>query len=959
MKKVKHASFFQRIVLPTVLAILLFILSVFTFVIPAFENNAINQKQIMLHELTNTAWSILDKYNHDALSGVLTLDEAKEKARNEIEVLRYGTDKKDYFWITDLTPSMVMHPYVHELTGKSLQEFSDPDGKKLFMEAVRIANESGEGFIRYKWQFKDDAAHIVPKLSFVKKFAPWGWIIGTGIYLDDVEREISALTTNLIWILVGISAIISLMVAFITYQSLRIEEERQLAEKQLHESKEKYRSLLESSTEGLILLHGSIISYSNNFLQSLLHYSGEELQKLPLSQIFSSKEEIDFTQITTEKKFEVLLTDKMGKTTEAILTVLPVRFLEKEGLLLTFRDISEHSSVKIQLNKTAAQLHNIMNYSNIGIFHFTLQDREKLTQLNKQLVAMLGYSNEDELKKNSLKSLFETSSAFRTIVRELKEKGQITDRFVRLQKKDSTYLNVRLNIFWIENSKEPSYCNGFMEEFEPTITNSPSATYTDYLHTVFTINKKSIGDYRSSVITCPGDATMTEVVEIMSMHKSNYVLVTLNQKCIGIITHNDLINRFLGNQLPYTALATECMSAPVIFIPENLSVEKASALMAKNNISHLAVKNSMGKIVGVLDKNNLFGVYINPSEGLDAAIDNCGNARELGIIRKQIPNLIRPVLQDMGNANTVSSIISGYNDRITRRIVELVLKESGLPEVPFAFVAIGSAGREELALNSDQDNAIIFGEHPDISSDELQKRFLAIGEKICASLDETGLPLCNGGYMASNPKWCQPLGVWKDYFADWIVNAEPENILNITVFFDLRIVYGNQQLFDELEASVFEALKGRTAFFYFLAQTANAFKPPINVFGNLITESMGKHSETIDIKNALASVNMFARIFALHNDIRAKSTIERVNALRALEVFSQVTADEVEFHFNFLMQQRLKHQLLQISGKSSVNNHIIIKKLTEMELMILKKVFSQMNGYHDSLSATFMSSYKG
>ncbi|KAF0130331.1 MAG: Uncharacterized protein FD155_1631 [Bacteroidetes bacterium] len=959
MKKVKHASFFQKIVLPSVLAILLFILSVFAFVIPAFENNAIKQKQIMLHELTNTVWSILDKYDHDASSGVLSLDEAKEKARNEIEVLRYGTDKKDYFWITDLTPSMVMHPYVHELTGKSLQEFADPDGKKLFMEAVRIANESGEGFIRYKWQFKDDATHIVPKLSFVKKFAPWDWIVGTGIYLDDVENEISSLTTNLIWILVGISAIIALMVAFITYQSLKIEDKRQLAEKQLHESKEKYRSLLESSTEGLMLLHNSVISYSNNFLQTLLHYTGEELQKLPLSQIFSSREEIDFSQITNETKFEVLLTDKLGKSTEAILTVLPVRFLEKEGLLLTFRDISEHSSVKVELNKTAAQLHNIMKYSNLGIFHFTLNGRERISQVNKQLLDILGYSTEDEIMKISLPDLFETPSEFRKIIRELKENGHITNRIFRLQKKDSTYLNVRLNLFWNENSGEPSYCDGFMEIAEPNITSNPSATYTDYLTTVFTINKKLVGDYQSSVITCPGEATMTEVVEIMSRHRSNYVLVTLNQKCIGIITHNDLINRFLGNQLPYTALATECMSAPVIFIPEMMSVEKAYALMVKNTISHLAIKNSTSKIVGVLDKNNLFGVYINPSEGLDAAIDNCGNAKELGIIRKQIPGLIRPVLHDVGNATTVSSIISGYNDRITRRIIELVLKENGLPEVPFAFVTIGSAGREELAFNSDQDNALIFGEHPDISNEDLQQRFLGIGEKICASLDESGLPLCNGGYMASNPKWCQPLGVWKDYFVDWIVNAEPENILNITVFFDLRLVYGDQQLFDELEASVFEALKGRTAFFYFLAQTANSFKPPINVFGNLITESMGKHSETIDIKNALASVNMFARIFALHNDIRVKGTIERVNALRALEVFSQVTADEVVFHFNFLLQQRLKHQLSQVIRQTPINNHIIIKKLTEMELMILKKVFAQMNGYHDSLSATFMSSYKG
>ncbi len=959
MKKVFQASFFQKIVLPSVLAILLFIVSVFAFIIPAFEDNAIRQKQIMLHELTNTAWSVLDKYHHDAISGLLSAEDAREKARNEIEVLRYGKDKKDYFWITDLTPSMVMHPYVHELTGKSLEEFADPDGKKLFMEAVRIANDSGEGFISYKWQFKDDTAHIVPKLSFVKKFAPWDWIIGTGIYLDDVENEISSLTTHLIWILIAIASVIALMVAFITFQSLKIESKRQQTEKQLHESKEKYKSLLESSTEGLILLHNSAISYSNNFLQSLLQYSGDELQNLPLTQIFSSKEEIDFESITTEKKFEVSLIHKNHQTTEAILTVLPVRFLEKEGLLLTFRDISEHSSVKTLLGKTRTQLQNIQLYSNLGTIEFSNTGRSKSLRLNRKGLSMLGYRQEEELKKIELSQVFVNFSDFRKVVRELKEKQQFVHNHVRLLKKDKTILEVRLSLFLTENDQDNYSCDGFMEPSDSSRYETDEAPVREFLQPVFALNEKSVTDFQSPLITCPGEATMAEVIDIMSRHHSTYVLVTLHQKVIGIITHNDLINRFLTNQLPYTAPATECMSAPVTSVPESMSVEKASALMVKNTISHLAIKNSLGKTIGVLDKSHLFGVYIRPSESLEAAIDACGTAGELSTIRKQIPGLIRNSFQDVGNATVLSTIISKLNDRITRRIIELVLKENELPEVPFAFVSIGSAGREELTLSSDQDNAIVFGQHPVISADELQQQFLVLGEKICTALDESGLPSCNGGYMASNPKWCQSLKVWKEYFNDWIVNAEPENLLNITVFFDSRIVYGDQSLFDELEDFVFEALKGRTAFFYFLAQTANSFRPPLNVFGNLITESLGKHQETIDIKNPLASVNMFARIFALHNDIRAKGTLERVNALRSLGVFSTATAEEVAYHFNFLTHQRLKHQLAQLSHKTLVNNHLETRKLSEIEMMILKKVFTQMNGYHDSLSATFMSSYKG
>jgi len=383
MKKVIKASFFQKIVLPAVLAILLFVISVYAFIIPAFENNAIEQKRVMLHELTNTAWSILQKYHNDASKGLLSIDEAKQKAVSEVEALRYGLDKKDYFWITDLTPSMIMHPYVHELTGQSLHEYADPDGKKLFIEALKIAQESGEGFIRYKWQFKDDSAHIVPKLSFVKKFQPWDWIIGTGIYLDDVQREISSLTNKLILILLGISVIIALIIAFITYQSLAIENRRQLAEEQLHESREKYRSLLESSTEGIILLHNSKIAYTNAFIQNWLQYTDAELHEIVVESLFYPGHEPDFGNIKRETRLEIDLLRKDGSIAEAVLTMLPVEFAEKEGLLLTFRDTTEQRSVKTELAGLRNRLENISAYSGIGIFRFPLKGRGRLVEFTR------------------------------------------------------------------------------------------------------------------------------------------------------------------------------------------------------------------------------------------------------------------------------------------------------------------------------------------------------------------------------------------------------------------------------------------------------------------------------------------------------------------------------------------------------------------------------------------------
>ncbi len=166
-------------------------------------------------------------------------------------------------------------------------------------------------------------------------------------------------------------------------------------------------------------------------------------------------------------------------------------------------------------------------------------------------------------------------------------------------------------------------------------------------------------------------------------------------------------------------------------------------------------------------------------------------------------------------------IISGFNEEITVRIIEDAIIETGPPPVDFSFISFGSAGRMELTFNSDQDNALIFAEEPGKPVELSRKYFLELGARISRRLDESGLYLCKGGFMAGNEKWCQPLSVWKEYFNDWIVNPEPENILNISVFFDFRHVFGELKLFGELEDHVFNIINGRSAFFYFLAQSVS------------------------------------------------------------------------------------------------------------------------------------------
>ena len=461
MKTLFKAGFFRRIVVPALLAIILFVVTVFAFVIPAFNKSAMQQKQSMLLELTNTAWSILQKYHNDHSSGLLPLEEAQKKAIAEIEALRYGLEKKDYFWITDMTPAMIMHPYVQDLNGQSLTEFADPDGKKLFLEAREVAKTKGEGFVSYKWQFMDDSTNIVPKLSFVKVFEPWQWIIGTGVYIDDVEKEISSLTNKMILILVAISLLISLIIFFITYQSLEIEDKRQKAEIQLHESREKYKSLVESSTEGIILLLNNKISYSNAYIQTWLQYNADELDALSLNEIIEGV--IPFDKAAEEQRVDVKLIKKDKSHTEAIMTILPVSFAEKEGLLLTFRDMSEHVTVKTALEVNREMIQQIAEMKKLGIFQFSLDSKNRIVKYNQQLASMLGYTNPDDLQQVSLSKIIGGRFALKQILSELTETGAIHSKPIKLLTANSRFIDVKLSLFLGKGNEHQSHCKGFAD----------------------------------------------------------------------------------------------------------------------------------------------------------------------------------------------------------------------------------------------------------------------------------------------------------------------------------------------------------------------------------------------------------------------------------------------------------------------------------------------------------------
>lgn len=160
------------------------------YYLPLFERTLMSEKQHAVQSHVDVAWSVLNHYGRLEAEGQLTGEQARQRALEDVRDMRYQGDQ--YFWINDLEPRMVMHPFKPELEGQDISSSKDPNGKRLFVEMADVARAKGQGFVTYEWP-KPGSERPQPKVSFVRLYKPWGWIVGSGIYVDDVNAQTSAL----------------------------------------------------------------------------------------------------------------------------------------------------------------------------------------------------------------------------------------------------------------------------------------------------------------------------------------------------------------------------------------------------------------------------------------------------------------------------------------------------------------------------------------------------------------------------------------------------------------------------------------------------------------------------------------------------------------------------------------------------------------------------------------------
>jgi signal transduction histidine kinase len=257
-----------KIIMPVMLTIILFILTIFIIIIPRLEKSMMDGKRESILQLTQTAWSTLNLFHTRAQNGLISNDEARQQAIKHLQKLRYGSEKEDYFWINDMSPKMIMHPYRPDLEGKDVSTFTDPAGKKMFVEMVNTVKKSQAGFVDYLWQWKGDSSKIVPKISYVMEFAPWDWIVGTGIYVEDVRQEILTITHRLIFTCSGIMLLFLILSWYIVLQGTKVQKERVKAMEQ--SSLREKQLLLADKMTSLGILVAGVAHEINNPATSLM-----------------------------------------------------------------------------------------------------------------------------------------------------------------------------------------------------------------------------------------------------------------------------------------------------------------------------------------------------------------------------------------------------------------------------------------------------------------------------------------------------------------------------------------------------------------------------------------------------------------------------------------------------------------------------------------------------------------
>ncbi|WP_297336653.1 DUF294 nucleotidyltransferase-like domain-containing protein [Algoriphagus sp.] len=483
-------------------------------------------------------------------------------------------------------------------------------------------------------------------------------------------------------------------------------------------------------------------------------------------------------------------------------------------------------------------------------------------------------------------------------------------------------------------------------------------------HSLLIFSDQSQIKVSENVLVALPHISIQHAAQLMSAHQvSSLVLVDANRFPLGIITDKDLRNKVVSEAKDVSRTAGEIMSTPVVTQPRGADFSDLYLTMIKHRLHHLILTEDgteQSPVCGIISDHDVLLSMGNSPAVVVHALNNAASLAEMRAIRDRAEQMLRYYLDNEVAMDFVSSVMTEINDTIIQKAAERVKKEldSKYPEcrsLNFAFLSLGSEGREEQLLRTDQDNALIYEDVPEALHQQAQAYFLALGTGIVETLIACGFSPCPGEMMASNPRWVQPLSGWKKYFSDWILTPTADALLKASICFDFRAISGSTSLSQSLSAHIYDQVQKKKAFLSFLGLNALKNPPPLGFFKGFMVEKSGEHRDQFDIKaRAMMPMADLARLLILsHGVVGINNTFRRFERLAELEPQQSELYSQAGKAYEILMRMRALEGLQhQNSGR-----YIDPESLGKIQRQLLKNAFVPLSELQSLVEVRFQLAY--
>lgn len=433
---------------------------------------------------------------------------------------------------------------------------------------------------------------------------------------------------------------------------------------------------------------------------------------------------------------------------------------------------------------------------------------------------------------------------------------------------------------------------------------------------------------------------LIDAIEKSMEYKTSSIIVKKETGEYGIITDSLLKIKVLLEGRDLTIPVKDIAIFPLLTVNNDDYLFEALTVLIKKNIKRIGVTNNKGEMVGILEQIDVLSHFANHTYVVDSKIKKAKNVEDLKAASKALLNIINSLHSKGVKVNHISNLIGQLNTKVYQKLYELVLPKELRDDA--CFIVMGSEGRNEQIIKTDQDNALVVKDGIDV------EQYRPYMNEITNHLIDFGYPSCEGNIMVSNPFWCKTVGEYKNETAKWIESPKMQNYMDLAIFFDSFAVVGNKELLINLKDDLFNKLHDKDVFMAYFAKATLTFDTP-----NTVTNIMIK-SHYIDIKKAAVfPIVQGIRSLALREKIRETTTIKRIKILEDRKILEKSKAAELLEAFDVVNTLRLKAQLDNIQYGKKINNEIDTHTLGKIERDLLKDSFKIINEFKKFISYTF------